>query len=454
MTVLAAEPGSPTSAEPTRHPRDESWILAGVGLLALGTYLWQLSVPEQLSFYDSGVYLAAAVHLASGVVPYRDFTFVQPPGLLYLLSPVALASRLIGTHDGFTVGRVLDSVVTAANCVLTAALVRRHGRVAMIAAGVGVAMSPVAFLVSSAIKLDPFSLFFVLLAALVVVGRGEVAALSRRGSIVAGVALGVAGLVKLWAFFPFVAIVVLVAWRARGRVVATVASAGATFLVGVAPFLLASPRNFVAEVFVEQLGRRANAADSGSLFWRLRALTGYINTLVAPSTAAALIAFGTLAVLVVIAYRRWSAVSDADALILFCAVAVIVMLMSSPETYSYYDYYAQPFLIALAVGALWSLGAEAAHRVRAPRVGRGTRRVVVASAVASLALFSGALALYATSFYSSYAYVYGYYGPWMNPIARIVPIGDCVVYTEVAFGLFENRFISQGSTCPAVVDVY
>lgn len=454
MTVLAADPEAPTSAKTARRPSDESLILLGIGLLALGTYLWQLSVPEQLSFYDSGVYLAAAVHLVSGVVPYRDFTFVQPPGLLYLLAPVALVSRLIGTHDGLTVGRALASVVTAANCVMTAALVRRHGRTAMVVTGVGVAVSPVAFLVSSAIKLDPFSLGFVLLAALVVVGRGPAAALSRRGAILAGVALGVAGLVKLWAFFPFVAIVALVAWRARGRVVALVASAGATFLAGVAPFLLAAPRSFVAEVFVEQLGRKANAADSGSLLWRLRALTGYVDTLVAPSTGVTLVAFTVLAALVVLAYRHWRSVSDADALILFGAVAVVVMLLSSPETYSYYAYYAQPFLIALAVVALWRIGARLRERVAPPRVGRGTRRLVVGAWVASLVLASGAMVLYTTSFYSAYAYTYGYYGRWMGLVTRAVPPGACVVYNQVAFGVYANRLISSDPACPPVVDVY
>lgn len=454
MTVLAAEREPTTSAKAVRRPSDEALILLGIGLLALGTYLWQLSVPEQLSFYDSGVYLAAAVHLVSGVVPYRDFTFVQPPGLLYLLTPVALLSRLIGTHDGLTAGRALASVVTAANCVMTAALVRRHGRVAMVVAGVGVAVSPVAFLVSSAIKLDPFSLFFVLAGALVVVGRGPTSALSRRGSVLAGVAFGLAGLVKLWAFFPFVAVVALVAWRARGRVVALVAAAGATFLAGVTPFLLAAPRSFVAEVFVEQLGRKANAADSGSLLWRVRALTGYLDTLVAPSTAAALVAFGVLAVLVVLAYRRWSSVSDADALILFGSVAVVVMLLSSPETYSYYDYYAQPFLVALAVVALWRVGARVARRVPVPRVGRGTRRLVVGSAVASLALAAGALVLYTTSFYSAYAYVYGYYGRWIGLVTRVVPSGACVVYNQVAYGVYANRLISTDPECPTVVDVY
>ncbi len=454
MTALAATPELTPLERPARRRVGGPLIIVGIGLVALGMYLWQLSVPEQLSFYDSGVYLAAAVHLVSGVLPYRDFTFVQPPGLLYLLAPVAVASRVFGTHDGLTIGRALSAVVTAANCSLAASLVRGHGRVAMAVTGAAVAVSPVAFLVSSAIKLDPFSLLFVLVAFVVVLGHGRVATLSRRGAVVAGVALGVAGLVKLWAFFPFVAVVALVSWRARARVVALVAAAGATFLAGVAPFLVTAPHRFISEVFVEQLGRRANASDSGTLLWRLRALTGYFDTLVAPNTRVAVVAFALLVLAVAVAYRRWRSVSDTEWLVLFGAIAVVVMLLASPETYTYYDYYAQPFLYALAVTALWRLGRGLAGVLGRPALSRGTRRVVIGAGVASLVLAVGSMTLYTTSFYSAYAYVYGYYGRWMGLVTRAVPAGSCVVYNQVAFGVYANRLITSDPACPTVVDVY
>ena len=51
--------------------------------------------------YDDGVYLGAAIRFVSGVLPYRDFVFVQPPGIVVLMSPVALlgrADRFAPTH--------------------------------------------------------------------------------------------------------------------------------------------------------------------------------------------------------------------------------------------------------------------------------------------------------------------------------------------------------------------
>lgn len=116
-----------TSTRSCSVTSQELAIAIGVGVLAVLTYLWQLSVPMFLQLYDSGVYLASSIHLVSGVMPYRDFSFVQPPGILWILSPVALVSRLYGTHDGFILARVLSAFVTALDARLLTWLVRRRG---------------------------------------------------------------------------------------------------------------------------------------------------------------------------------------------------------------------------------------------------------------------------------------------------------------------------------------
>ena len=60
-----------------RMPSQNMAIAIGSGLLGFGMYLWQLTVPGIVSFYDSGVYFAASIHFVSGVLPYKDFTFVR-----------------------------------------------------------------------------------------------------------------------------------------------------------------------------------------------------------------------------------------------------------------------------------------------------------------------------------------------------------------------------------------
>ncbi len=77
------------------------------------------------------------MHFITGAIPYRNFTFVQPPGIVLLMTPAAVFSRLFGTHDALELVRVLGALVTALNASLLAWVVRHRGLVAMAVAGSG-----------------------------------------------------------------------------------------------------------------------------------------------------------------------------------------------------------------------------------------------------------------------------------------------------------------------------
>ena len=62
-------------------------------VLALAIRLFTLSRPGSLTGiteYDDGVYLGGSIRLTEGHLPYLNFAFVQPPGILELMAPVAL----------------------------------------------------------------------------------------------------------------------------------------------------------------------------------------------------------------------------------------------------------------------------------------------------------------------------------------------------------------------------
>ena len=44
--------------------------------------------------------MAAAAQFAEGIMPYRDFMFLHPPGVVLLLTPFALIGRFVGTAGG------------------------------------------------------------------------------------------------------------------------------------------------------------------------------------------------------------------------------------------------------------------------------------------------------------------------------------------------------------------
>ncbi len=77
-------------------------------------------------------------------------------------------SRIFGTHDGLIVARVMTSCVSALNVSLVCLLVRHRGRAAMLIAGLGLAFMPIASDISSALFLEQYVVFFVLLGAVVI----------------------------------------------------------------------------------------------------------------------------------------------------------------------------------------------------------------------------------------------------------------------------------------------
>jgi hypothetical protein len=427
-------------------------IVVGVGLLSLGLSLWQLTQPGYIDFYDSGVYFAASFHLISGALPYRDFSFVQPPGILVLLSPVALVGRIFGTHDGFIVGRVLSAVVTALNASLLALLVRHRGRTAMLIAGGGLALMPVASFVSSGLRLEPYLIFFVLIGSLMVFPRHAGGNASTLRLALGGLLFGVAAAVKLWAFFPFIALAICLVPRFRSRVLAFVGAAATGFIVLCLPFFLAAPRAFVSEVFTEQLGRKANATNDGGVIFRLKTMTGFIDTSLAPTSKEVVIAFVALLLIVAVAYSRRMGHETVDVYLLVAASISVAGLLVGPDSYDYYGYFTAPFLLGVLGISVARLAGPIRKLLGADRAPPALRRIGSgAYAIGGVALLV-ALVIEGTQFYTSYAAAWGYSDYPYSAITNLIPAGSCVVYNQVSYGMFSNRLQSSTPNCPDVVD--
>lgn len=132
-------PGS-TAASVVRHVRRWPFVADPIVdvfvLVAVGIDALQLTRPGFLFGLTSDIsdYLGAAVRLVSGSVPYRDFVFLQPPGIVVLLSPFAFVAHLIGTRDALAIVRLLTLIVAGANVLLVGRLVRHRGRLATLVA--------------------------------------------------------------------------------------------------------------------------------------------------------------------------------------------------------------------------------------------------------------------------------------------------------------------------------
>jgi alpha-1,2-mannosyltransferase len=300
---------------------------------------------------DDGVHLGAAELLMAGHLPYRDFAFLQPPGIVLLLQPLAALARLIGDDRALVVGRLAFVAIGVLNICLVWKLLRARGRVAaMIAAAFYAAWWGTA-VTERTLLLEPL-LNLGLLLTLLLLRRG-----SSRAVALAGLALGLTCTIKLW---PLVFLPVFAVWVARAQsaraarrfVLGAVASFGAV----IAPFLILAGRALPHDVLFSQLGRHDHTA---SMLGRLQAFDGLggIGSLqhAIPAWLVALAAVLFIALAVRLARRD----HELGLWLALLIVGTLALLLAPSFYYHYPAFVGVPLAATLA-----SIGSEAWGRLR------------------------------------------------------------------------------------------
>ena len=230
--------------------------------LALALRLYMLSRPNYLlgvTGYDDGVEFGSALRLVDGTLPYRDYAFVQPPGITVLLAPVALLAKVVGTDPAFAVARVLTALAGAAGVALVGRLVRHHG-VFVVTFVCGLfAISPDAILASHSVLLEPWLVLFCL-SGLLLVFEGDRLSASPSRCALGGAALGIACVIKVWALLPAIVLIVyLTSVADRRRTLAYLAGLIAAPVAFASPFVANAPGGFLRDVVLSQLARTDTA---------------------------------------------------------------------------------------------------------------------------------------------------------------------------------------------------
>ena len=222
ITASAAPGGAGQASRPAPERASRltpvNLVIAAVTVLALGLRLFYLTRPGYLlgvTEYDDGSYFGSAVRLVHGVLPYRDFVFVQPPGITLLMTPVALASRVTGTDGGLAIARVLTMLAGAAGVTTGRPAGTAPGRAGRADRPGVVAVYPDSVSSSHTLLVEPWLVLFCLIGA-VAVFDGDQFTGSRRRLIWGGVAFGFAGVIEAWAIVPVLVLLVLMHPDGRG----------------------------------------------------------------------------------------------------------------------------------------------------------------------------------------------------------------------------------------------
>jgi alpha-1,2-mannosyltransferase len=222
-------------------------LLRGGGLHAMGNY-------------DDGVHYTAAMGLVHGLLPYRDFLLLHPPGVPLLLAPFAWLAELLGEPDAMVVARLCWMALGGLNAVLCGLVLLPLGRLAAVVTGLMYAVFFGAVYVEHTVLLEPPATTVLLLALVITRALGTDDGLGTAHYVVAGLLLGLSPTLKIWGVLAILVIAGGLAWRRglrRGLIV--LLSAVASCIVVCLPFFLAAPRAMWQMVVVDQAGRRRGA---------------------------------------------------------------------------------------------------------------------------------------------------------------------------------------------------
>jgi alpha-1,2-mannosyltransferase len=454
-------------------------VMAAGTLVALGIRLFTLTRPGFLTSpaaeYDDGVYLGAAIRLTQGVLPYRDFAFVQPPGILLLMSPVALIARVTSTAAGLGLARILTALASTACIPLAGNLVRHRGTlVTALTCGI-LAIYPSDIATAHTLLLEPWMNLLCLLGANAAFSQGRLATRPSRLAW-AGIAIGFAAVVKFWAMAP-AAVLLVVCLLAKDAKAGEAGEAGETtpirvrrtitylsglalaFVVPLAPFMLSGVRTFFRSTVLYQAVR---VGTSSPMALRLAHITGLIdvlnyhgaiafagaNSLFAQAVVAdtapahphlqsflvALVLGGILAAGLAV---TWRGLTEAEWFALGTAVLALVAIGVYSAFFYHYPDFPAPWLAIVAGVALSGLAGRlhAMHAMLRPLAVGLVATVLAAAAILQLTEVAQL-----------------HLPPASTRITSMIPPGACVVTDQVSMIIAADRFDAARPGCPVIID--
>jgi alpha-1,2-mannosyltransferase len=463
-TEAAAGPASyrapARGAAPSWRAATPGAVIAAATALALGLRLYQLLHGGHLlgiGEYDEGADFGTALRLVHGVIPYRDFVVIQPPGITELMAPAAALSFVAPAAWALAVGRLLTVAASCAGVVLGGVIARRRGLLATIVTCGLLAIYPASVTASRTVLLEPWLVLFCLAGVALVFRGGELTG-SVRLLAWGGAAFGAAGVIKVWAVLPFLVLLAMCA-RGPGRTRGTIAfAAGAAggFLAPTAPFAVMAPRAFYDSVVVAQLERTGARTPLGFRLQEMTGLTGFALPGPALLAAALILVLLVVAAQVAAVLVSHSPPAPLDWFAVLTTLLVVIAFLVPADFYYHYPAFLAPFLaLALglplgralpapvgpgsAAGPGWPGAARSA-------VGGRSRAAVAVSAAAGVAFVALPLAVPGAEVTSLPDFAHA------TAMDRVIPDGACVVSDQVSVLIAVDRFFSSVSGCPVQVD--
>jgi hypothetical protein len=433
--------------------------------------------------YDDGVYLGGAVRLLQGALPYHDFAYVQPPGILLLMIPVALLTKITTMTHAMAAARILTVLASTACVPLAGSLMRYRGTlVTLVTCGL-LAVYPDDITTAHTLILEPWMNLLAIAGVCAAFHQGRLA--GPRRLLWAGVLIGAAGSVKFWAGLPAVVLLVVCLWpgsdsgvsRAdrRRRTLRYVYGLLIGLLVPVLPFALMAPASFVRSTLLDQMARAGSYVPRSMRLAHITGLIDFLNgkaqlTLNAgthslfasggaaatPGTSAGWLPYLAFLIGVVVIAAGYLLQPGKPSPLEAFALVTTVLATGAVVFYSAFFYHYPDFGAPwIAISAGGAFGALSSGRLadwlgaRFPSIAG----VAGGGAAAARAWLTGLLTVFLVLLAAFQAReIGGLAAPDIFHDEAVIPAGSCVVTDQISLTIAANRFIATRPGCPDVLD--
>jgi hypothetical protein len=297
---------------------------------------------------DDGAGYSLAAHLIRGLLPYRDATFDQAPGIAVMLAPFAALATWAGDPVGIATARLGVVGVGALNAVLVALFLRRYAPAYAVVGGLAYAVWRLPAMAEREVHPEAFAACG-LLVMLVLLDTGAERRLRRAAA--SGAALGVGAAVTLW-LWPAVAVASVYVAVTRGARTALAWTGGlfVGFATVAGPWILASPAGFWRQAVHDQLfpGAMTTTTEQFRRFADLARLGSYGL----PATIEVMIA---TCVVVAVATASSSAWWQPEARLAALLTPVLCFVVAAAPLYRFGQFTIAPTLIIVLATSLHRL---------------------------------------------------------------------------------------------------
>lgn len=292
--------------------------------------------------FDDGLHYLASFNALHGVLPYRDFAFLHPPGIVEFLLPFVFVGRWLGHHEALSVARLSVVAIGVLNVLLVTKIALTCQRSAALIAGLLAACYSQSLITDRQIWLEPILSAFCLAGAVLlprVITSG-----SLRHAIYAGLLFGAGSSVKIWGFFYVGGAVLWLVWnRAFRKAIAIAGAALLMWITLVLPFAFFAPHAFLYDVFFVHNARPADGLVSRA--GRFSSVLGFDPTRGAQLPTPILVVAAIVLAALLIVVSRASRIGQFWTLM---TVVIAVAFLISPTFYLHYADFAGPPLAIVA----------------------------------------------------------------------------------------------------------